>query len=132
MGTKNHKTLIKDEFSQEINKHIVDKLSEIECKTRIINGMNDHIHALFLLSPKIAFSDVMKTIKGETSHWINQREFFKYKFAWQVGYGAFSVSESNVKQVQHYIEDQREHHKKMTFLEEYDRFMKKHGVLINR
>ena len=128
-GTKNRKTLIKDEFSQKIYKHFEEKLSELECKTRIINGTDDHIHVLFLLSPKIAFTDVMKTIKGETSHWINQQEFFKYKFAWQVGYGGFSVSESNVKQVQRYIENQKEHHNKMTFAEEYDIFLKKHGLL---
>jgi len=132
LGTKNRHPLIKESFSSAIYQHIEEKLNEIECRTRIINGTEDHIHALFLLSPKISFSDVMKTIKGETSHWINQQDITDSKFAWQVGYGAFSVSESNVKQVQLYIENQKEHHKKLTFTEEYDLFMEKHGLLVNR
>ena len=132
VGTKNRHPLIKEPFTSAVYQHIEEKLNEIECKTRIINGTEDHIHALFLLSPKIAFSDVMKTIKGETSHWINQQDFTASKFAWQVGYGAFSVSESNVKHVQRYIENQKEHHKKLTFVEEYDLFMEKHGLLVNR
>jgi putative transposase len=72
-------------------------------------------------------------VKGESSHWINQSDFIKYKFAWQTGYGAFSVSESMVKDVEKYIANQKEHHKKITFEEEIDLFMKKYGFkIINR
>jgi uncharacterized protein with von Willebrand factor type A (vWA) domain len=70
----------------------------------------------------------LKNIKGESSHWINQQNLLKVKFAWQVGYGAFSVSESNVNDVEQYIRNQKEHHRMKTFTEEFDEFMKKHGL----
>ncbi|MBI9037803.1 MAG: transposase [Bacteroidales bacterium] len=132
LGVKNKQALINDEVAPLIYKHIEESLLSIDCKPRIINGVEDHIHLLFLLSPKIAVADLEKKIKGETSHWINQQNLIKDKFAWQVGNGAFSVSESNVKSVQSYIKTQKEHHEKMTFEEEYNLFLKKHGILINR
>ncbi len=132
LGVKNKQALISEKVSPSIYKHIGELLLSIDCKPRIINGVEDHIHLLFLLSPKIAVADLEKKIKGETSHWINQQDLMSDKFSWQVGYGAFSVSESNVKAVQSYIKTQKEHHKKMTFEEEYKKFLEKHGILINR
>lgn len=70
----------------------------------------------------------MKNVKGESSHWVNQENLTKVKFVWQVGYGAFSVSESNVDNVEQYIRNQKEHHKKITFMEEYEQYMRKHGL----
>lgn len=95
---------------------------------RVINGTENHIHILFMLSPKIKIEDLFKNIKGESSHWINQSNFIKDKFSWQIGYGAFSVSESMVKNVEKYIANQKEHHKKMSFSEEVELFAKKHGL----
>jgi REP element-mobilizing transposase RayT len=95
--------------------------------------MSDHIHILFLLSPKFSVGDIFKNIKGESSHWINQSAFIKYKFAWQTGYGAFSVSESMVNEVEKYIANQKEHHKRMTYEEEVNLFIKKYVLrIINR
>ena len=99
---------------------------------RIINGMADHIHILFLLNQNHSIADVFKQIKGNSSHWINQQNFMTSKFAWQIGYGAFSVSESMVKEVEKYIRNQKEHHKKITFREEYELFIKKYGLLIDK
>ena len=77
--------------------------------------------------------DIFHNVKGESSHWINQSNLLEYKFAWQTGYGAFSVSESMVKGVEKYIANQKEHHKKMTYKEEIDLFIKKYGLkIINR
>jgi putative transposase len=132
LGVKNKHAWISEKIAQSIYKHIEENLLSIDCKPRIINGVEDHIHLLFLLSPNISLADLEKKIKGETSHWINQNDLMTNKFAWQVGYGAFSVSESNVKAVQAYIKTQKEHHKKMTFEEEYKLFLEKHGILINR
>ena len=70
----------------------------------------------------------MKSVKGESSHWINQQEFIKTKFAWQVGYAVFSISESLLSKVEYYINHQNSHHRKMTFNEEYIIFLKKHGL----
>ena len=70
----------------------------------------------------------MKQIKGASSHKINNRNIIKSKFGWQLGYGAYSVSESQVPKVKEYIKNQKEHHKKMTFQEECKKFIKYHGL----
>lgn len=133
-GTKDKFSLIKDSFESKLHNHIKDTLeNELDCKVRNINGTQDHIHILFLLSPNYSLKDIFQNIKGESSHWINQSNFTNYKFAWQTGYGAYSVSESMVSKVEKYIDNQKEHHKTMSYKEEIDLFMKKYGLkIINR
>jgi len=133
-GTKDRTSLIKDTFEEQLHRHIKEKLErELDCKVRIINGTENHVHLLFLSSPNFALKDIFQNIKGESSHWINQSNFTNSKFVWQAGYGAFSVSESMVSEVERYIANQKEHHKKMTFEEEIDLFIKKYGLkIINR
>jgi putative transposase len=128
-GTKDREPLIHQNIEAELHKHIQRHLEDdFGCRLRIINGVVEHIHILFLLNPNYSIKDLLKNIKGESSHWINQQNLLKVKFAWQVGYGAFSVSESNVNDVEQYIRNQKEHHRKKTFLEEYREFMDKHGL----
>jgi REP element-mobilizing transposase RayT len=130
-GTKDKYSLIKRTFEPQLHAHIKANLEEdLDCKVRIINGTEDHIHVLFLLSPNFALKDIFKQMKGESSHWINLSDFINYKFTWQTGYGAFSVSESMVKAVEKYIANQKEHHKKITYKEEIDLFIKKYGLKI--
>ena len=130
-GTKNREPVIHHSLEDKIYHHIQEHLEkDFECTTNAINGMPDHLHILFLLNPNFALKDIIKNIKGESSHWINQENLMKVKFAWQTGYGAFSVSESNVDKVHHYIMGQKEHHKKKSFAEEYEDFMEKHGLLL--
>ena len=133
-GTKNKTSLIKNTFGTQLHTHIKEKLEvDLDCKVRIINGTEDHVHILFLLSPNFTLKDIFQNVKGESSHWVNQSDFIKYKFAWQTGYGAFSVSESKIKEVEKYIANQKEHHKKMTYKEEVDLLIKKYGLkIINR
>ena len=133
-GTKDRLPLIKTEYEKELHEHIKGKLEkDLDCKVRIINGTVDHVHILFLLSPNFTIGDIFKNIKGETSHWVNQENFIKQKFAWQTGYGAFSVSESKVSEVEEYIKKQKEHHKKITYIEEVELFKKKYGLeFVNR
>ena len=69
--------------------------------------------------------DIFHNVKGESSHWVNQSNFIKYKFAWQTGYGAFSISESMIKEVEKYVGNQKEHHKRITYGEEIDLLIKK-------
>ncbi|MDP2688153.1 MAG: transposase, partial [Aequorivita sp.] len=90
--------------------------------------MPDHIHCLFLLSPQKSIADVIKQIKGSTSHFINQSNLIPEKFAWQTGYAAYSVSESVVDRVFRYITNQKAHHQKKTFLQEYDDFINLNGL----
>jgi hypothetical protein len=85
-----------------------------------------------LLDPNYAVKDILKNIKGESSHWVNQENVTRLKFAWQTGYGAFSVSESSVSAVQRYIGNQKEHHRKKTFAEEYGEFLEQHGLSLRQ
>lgn len=130
-GTKNREPLIKSEFKDKLHNHIKNKLeADLDCKVRTINGTENHVHILFLLSANYSIKEIFKNVKGESSHWINQSDFIKTKFAWQIGYGAFSVSESQLKKVELYIKNQNEHHKKMTFEEEYNKFMNKYNITV--
>lgn len=130
-GTKDRTSLIYNTFEKQLHLHIKEKLeNELDCKVRIINGTEDHIHLLFLLSPGFNIKNIFQNIKGESSHWINQSSLIKNKFAWQTGYGAFSVSESMVKEVEKYIDNQKEHHIKMTYEEEIKLFIKKYGLKV--
>ena len=133
-STKDRVPLIGNDIGKKLYEHITNELkNKFECKVRAINGMQEHIHILFLLNPNYSISDILKNIKGESSHWINFDNLTKNKFSWQTGYSAFSVSESMVKEVELYIERQKVHHKKMTFMEEYELFMKKYGLkILNR
>lgn len=85
----------------------------------IINGMPDHLHLLIGLKPDCTLSDLMRDIKANSSKWINERRFVAGKFEWQSGFGAFSVSQSQIDRVVDYIKKQEEHHKRKTFREEY-------------
>ena len=89
--------------------------------------MSDHVHCLFLLSAQKSISEVIKQVKGSTSHWVNEQNIISEKFAWQTGYAAYSVSESQLEKVYQYILNQKEHHKKKNFIQEYDEFIKLHG-----
>lgn len=129
-STKNRQPIIMDSFESILYNLMQNKLeNELGCKVRIINGTRDHIHILFLLSPKYSVMDIFQIIKGSTSHYINQNDFSRDKFVWQTGYGAFSVSESKVEQVEAYILNQKEHHKRIIFGEEIESFLKDHGIL---
>ena len=128
-GIKDRTSLIDISFENELYNHIKEKLEkELDCKVRIINGTEDHIHILFLLSPNFSVRDIFRIVKGESSHRINKSNFMKNRFAWQIGYGALSVSESIVKNVEQYIRNQKEHHKKRSYADEIDLLIKKYGL----
>ena len=94
-----------------------------------INFFNaDHTHALIDLPTSLSIEEVIQLFKGSSSHWINQQKILKGKFAWGRGYGAFSVSHSDVDRVASYIANQEEHHRKWTFAEEYGLFVKRYGL----
>ena len=90
--------------------------------------MPDHIHCLFLLSREKSIAEVIKQIKGSSSHYINQANLISEKFSWQTGYAAFSVSESIVDKVFHYIKNQKQHHTKKKFQQEYEEFIELNGL----
>ena len=93
--------------------------------------MPDHIHILVGMRPTQSISDLLQDIKGGSSKWINDKKLVKGKFEWQEGYGAFSYSKSQLKDVIAYIENQEEHHKKKSFRDEYLEFLKKFEIEYN-
>jgi putative transposase len=121
--TKFRQPTLQEDFRQELYDFIRNELRGMNCSTRIINGTEDHIHILFQLNPQKNVADVIKNIKGLSSHWINSKDFLVGKFAWQGGYGAFSVSESAVDKVYRYILNQKEHHQNMSYEEEVNKFI---------
>jgi len=94
-----------------------------------INYVNaDHVHALVDLPTALSIEELMQLVKGSSSHWINSHDIVTGKFAWGRGYGAFSVSESNVDKVARYIANQEEHHRVCTFAEELKQFIDRYGL----
>jgi REP element-mobilizing transposase RayT len=128
-STKNRFPLINPAVEKQIHEHMREQLIENGCPVRIINGMPDHVHLLFLQNPKTAITDIIKQVKGNTSHWINEQNLIQDKFSWQTGYAAYSVSESQLERVFQYIKNQKEHHLKKTFTQEYDEFIVAHGLI---
>ena len=127
-ATKNRQELIDYSIDKKLYDFIHEELIHLGCPVRIINGMPDHVHVLFLQNPQKTISDIVKQIKGSSSHFINRGEFILEKFAWQTGYAAFSVSESQLDTVYHYIKNQKKHHLKKNGQDEFDEFVKLHGL----
>ena len=127
-SVQNRISLIKVEWKDELYKYITGIIQNQGHKVLIINGMPDHIHILFGMRPVQSLSELMQDVKGSSSKWINQNSFVKGNFSWQEGFGAFSYGKSQLKNVIKYIENQEVHHKKITFLEEYKKFLEKFEI----
>ncbi|HQV67587.1 MAG TPA: IS200/IS605 family transposase, partial [Saprospiraceae bacterium] len=127
-STKDRHPFIHSNVEHKIYHFISEQFREQGCPVSIINGMPDHLHCLFLLSPQKSIAEVIKQIKGSSSHYINQNNLIVDKFSWQTGYAAYSVSESVVDKVHNYIHNQKQHHAKKTFQQEYDEFIKLYGL----
>jgi len=129
-STKDRSPFLIEEKRKIIIPHLRDQFKVMNCEVRIINGIEDHLHSLFLINSKKSLSETIKNIKGESSRWINEKKLFDTKFSWQVGYAAFSVSESLLKKSELYIRDQADHHNEMNFDEELKRLLEKHNLLM--
>ena len=95
----------------------------------MIGGIPDHIHILTSIPPQFSVSDFVRSIKASSSKWIKSLDSTYHFFAWQEGYGAFSVSKSNINDVMDYISNQKQHHRTYTTQEEFKQFLLKHGIL---
>lgn len=97
-------------------------------KALVINGPSDHVHILASLAAKHSLSDLMRELKADSSNWVHKIFPTHQMFSWQTDYGAFSVSHSNLGEVERYIANQEEHHRKISFQEEFVLFLKKHQL----
>ena len=127
-ATKERYPLIQPAIEKKIHGYMSEQFIESGCPVRVINGMPDHVHCLFLLNPQKAITEIIKQVKGSSSHWVNEQDLIKEKFSWQTGYAAYSVSESVLDKVFQYIVNQKQHHQKTTFTKEYNELIKLHGL----
>jgi REP element-mobilizing transposase RayT len=121
-------SLIHGSWENELYKYISGIVQANKHKLVAINGMPDHVHILIGLRPTQSMADLIQDVKAGLSKWINANKYCRGRFEWQTGYGAFSYSKSQLPEVIRYIENQKEHHRKQTFLEEYQLFLDKFEV----
>lgn len=127
-AVKERQNFIKPSFEEEVYKYISGIITAKEQKSLAVNGMPDHIHILVGLKPSMRLSDLVRDIKNNTSNFINDHGWLRNHFSWQEGYGAFSYSESQYGKVIDYIKNQKQHHQKRTFKQEYLSFLKKFNI----
>ncbi|MFM2198811.1 MAG: hypothetical protein RLZZ505_2243 [Verrucomicrobiota bacterium] len=127
-STKNREPIITDSVRGSLHAYMATVLQNLNCHPVLINSVEDHIHLLFELARTVSISEAVEDVKKSSSKWIKEQGPEFRNFAWQTGYGVFAVSESNVETVRQYIADQREHHRKKTFQDEYRAFLKRHNV----
>jgi putative transposase len=127
-AVQGRENLIQTDWEERLYKYITGIVKKREQKMLAINGMPDHIHFFIGMKPSCVLSDLIREIKKSSNEFINDNKFTKFKFKWQEGYGAFSYSHSQLDDVIAYIMNQKEHHKKKTFKEEYIDFLKKFDV----
>ncbi len=116
---KYRECIITENFRDELEKYICGIVKNNDSKPIAIYCNPDHVHILIGIHPAISVSDMARNIKANSSKWINEKHLVKGQFRWQVGFGAFSYSKSQIDAVAKYILNQPEHHKKSTFKDEY-------------
>jgi putative transposase len=127
-GTKERRKFITPEMQQRLWPFIGGIAKENGMKTLAIGGVADHVHVLLSLPATMAVAKAMQLIKGGSSKFVHETFPDQQAFAWQEGYGAFSVSISHIEETVAYIQRQAEHHRKKTFEEEFRAFLHKHNI----
>jgi len=127
-STKNRERIITDVVRVPLHGYMATVLKNLGCAPVLINSVEDHAHLLFDLSRTVAISRAVEDVKKASSKWIKTQGPEFLDFAWQAGYGAFAVSESNVDAVREYIANQREHHARKTFQQEYIQLLERHQI----
>jgi putative transposase len=127
-STKNCAPLIHSSVKDDIFEHLRAQLLEMGCAPKLITGMPDHVHLLFLYNPTIALCDIVQQLKGNTSHWINDNDLSSFKFVWQRGFTAFSEGEEGLSELIEKLEKQAEYHSLRSYLHEVDELTGEHSL----
>jgi putative transposase len=127
-ATKKRQPIILPKIEDQVYRFINREFTDAGCPVKIINGMPDHIHCLFLLNRNKSISDIIKQVKESSAHYINDQNLTSGRFAWQTGYAAYSVSESVLEKTYSYIQNQKAHHAQKTFEQEYAELLKLHAL----
>jgi REP element-mobilizing transposase RayT len=126
-GTKNRDPVLTPEIRTTLFQHIRENARRKAIYIDFINGHADHVHCLLALNAEMSIAKAIQLIKGEAAFWVNKQGLLRGKLQWADEYFAVSVSESVLDKVREYIKNQEEHHRKITFLQEYDAFIKKYS-----
>jgi putative transposase len=127
-AVKGRQSLIREEFREELQKYMAGIIANKRQKLYAIYCMPDHVHILVSLKPSMSIPELVKEIKTGSTGWIKEKNWVEGVFSWQEGYGAFSYHKSDAGNVVNYILNQREHHKKETFRQEYLTFLKEFEI----
>jgi putative transposase len=124
-STKDRRRTISESMQPEMWAYLSGVCRNEKMVSVAVGGIADHVHLLFHLPPTVSLAKAISVLKANSSRWMNERGI---KFAWQEGYGAFSVSASNLTAVSRYIRDQKKHHRKFSFEDEFLTLLRKHKV----
>lgn len=127
-STKYRAPTIQEEFRERLYEYIGGTVRALNGHLIEIGGIEDHVHLLVSCPPAMALSQVIRDIKANASRWVNDKSLTPNRFEWQKGYGAFTVSYSQRESVRRYIRNQREHHRRVSFKEEYVEFLRRHEI----
>ena len=128
-STKDRRPYLRERpLRADLHNYLGGILNRLECQPLIIGGVEDHVHALFVLGRTCAPAEVVKEIKRGSSLWVKQVHGDQLDFAWQNGYGMFSIGYSQLEQVRDYISHQEKHHLRLSFQDEFRLFLKRYAV----
>jgi putative transposase len=127
-STKNREPFITPAIETELHPYMAKIFREMKSPSLAIDGTSDHVHVLFSLARVIKVADLLQEVKSGTSKWIKTKGPEFRNFHWQSGYGAFSIGRSQVEDVKRYIHGQKEHHRRVTFQEEYRKFLEVYRI----
>jgi len=130
-STYHRDLLLTPEIRAELFPYLTGILRNHGCHAIQIGGVQDHVHMLFAISRTVTAADIVKAIKGSSSSWINERWPNGRRFSWQSGYGIFSVGQRDIEIEIRYIQNQEEHHRKVSFQDEYRELMRIAGIEID-
>jgi len=131
-STKNRRPYISTELRNDLYSYTGGIIRDEKGTLLEIGGMPDHVHLLVRLPASLALSDALRLIKTNTAKWANERREAKSLFAWQTGYSAFTVSESQAETVRRYIQRQEQHHRKTTFKQELETLLRRNRIEFDR
>jgi len=127
-STKNRQLLLLPTIEEELRQYHAGVLRNLDSPLICSNGTIDHVHILLRLGRKVSLAEVVEEVKKSSSKWIKTKGPEFSDFFWQSGYGAFSIGQSGIAEVQRYIANQKEHHRKKTFQEEFRAFLAKYQI----
>jgi REP element-mobilizing transposase RayT len=128
-STKERRSFLRDKsLRDELHRYLGGILGNLDCQSLIIGGVEDHVHLLFTHSRTATVADVVRELKRSSSAWVKAKASDLADFAWQAGYGVFSIGQSQVDDVRAYIAGQEEHHRKVSFQDEFRRLLGRYDI----